>query len=126
MGYSHYWTRTRKNKPEQFTKFAEVCLRIVKNSDMTKKEKTSINIDEYCVELYPVGEGESFWMRPNEDSGKSIKAGFDWCKTGQGSAYDTVVIACLYAASTMLGYLFESDGNRRDLQAGKQLFLMSK
>ena len=115
MGYTHYWESTKQNSPQDFKKFIGVCQNIFKKGGIDEEflniDSTNINAND------PNGRAESFDfdIDPSKDHG--------FCKTIQiGSTFDTAVVACLWAASTMLGYIFESDGDFSELQAGKKLF----
>jgi len=137
MGYTHYW-KTKNHTPEQWETFVDVCKKLAEN--LPKRSNTAGGY--YSTDVIDIaggnGEGEPTFNNEMVDfNGRGddlmhetfricgdpeFNPSNDFCKTAR-KPYDLLVVACLIAASQILGYRFcsdgfNSDGTCDDLQPG--------
>lgn len=142
MGYTHYWKTEKLSNKEIFDKFAKECKELHTALPKTTDSAGGYYKTDPLIIYGGMGEGkptfnseminfnvdanidmahETFRIKRNES--KDFCGNF--CKTAR-KPYDLLVVACLIAASQIIGLTFSSDGfidykgvrNCDDLQSG--------
>ena len=114
MGYTHYWTRTQKEIPQEKWDAAIDMIRPI----IEKHRILLRDVDVTESEIFFNGTCETFYMQRIEEPREWMAAEdcpfFSFCKT-RHDPYDKVVVACLVILATVLrddpcGFSWSSDG----------------
>lgn len=128
MGYTHYWKQTSDftiGEWKRIKKGAELIIKTtnVPLSDSEGNPKTSPDITTKFISFNGDGDDahETFYIS------KIRRKDFNFCKTAR-KPYDEVVVAILLLIEYIAPekFIWSSDGNEEDHEAGKQLILNIK